>query len=214
MAISEFNRNGDEDRSGDIMTIEYDNYPDNKYIPLHNIGDNELFYASVHGVSDWGYCGMYCIFKTADGKYVEQQIKLKFDAYGTSSMMINPVMNRNFPDGFIDETCIVDVPDSGGGYGSTNVFISKGNKLYYYSRAATGDIKLQEYYTFESDIVAMDDQHYQNRMMCVGLEKGEVYFMDITDAAIGGQSEKLLHKVSKPIGKIKQIIFKKGNFAM
>jgi len=213
LALSDFVPFRDVDRCGEIMPLVHDDY-EAGFIPLHNTGDNELVYSRGFGVSSWGRTGFYTVFKTKEGKYKEQIMELKFDAYSTKSMIVYPMTHRYFPDGFVTEETVFDVPDSGGGYGSTNVFLSKGNKLYYYSRVATGEIKPIEYYSFDADIVAMDDQTYQNRRMCIGLSNGEVYFMDVTDEAIGGQSDKLLHKVSTGVGNIKQIMFKNGRFQM
>jgi len=213
LALSEFVPWRDADRCGEIMTLEHDDYAPG-FVPLHNVGDNELIYSRGFKTSSWGYAGLYTVFKTKDGKYKEQVVELKFDSYGSKGMIVTPKAHRYFPDGFVDEKSVFDVPDGGGGYGSTNVFFSKGNKLYYFSRVSTGVIKPIEYYSFDADIVSMDDQTYQNKRLGVALSNGEVFIMDITDTAIGGQADKLLHKVSNKLGNIKQIIYKNGDFQM
>lgn len=201
------------DKSGEVLTIESDDYSGD-FIPLHNTGDNELFFSHGYGVSAYGGQGLYNIFKTSEGKYVEQQFTLRYDVYGSLTVVIDSKKQRNFPDGYLDENSIVDVPDGGKGRGTTNVFISKGNTIYFYSRLTDGEISLTEYYTFDSDIVAMEDQHWQNKILCVGLANGEVYFMDITTEALANKKEKLMHKVSKASGNIKQILQKSPTYQM
>ncbi len=204
------------DRSGEIVGVDNTvSYPQN-FIKLHNIENNELFFSYGHSVS-MGQ-GLYNIFKTPEGKYVEQQITLYLNTSGKTSLNVTAKKQRNIPDGYIDENSIVDVPD-GSYYGTKNVFISKGNKLNYCSRTMDGEeigetVSFSEYFTFDSDIVAMDDQHWQNKILCVALANGEVYFMNISNEALAGKTEKILHKVSKPLGKIKQILYKCSNFTM
>jgi len=199
-----------EDNSGRITTLEYNDYPSLNFIPLHDTGNNDYFYCSGYGVRAWGSTGFYNIFKTAEGKFIEQQLELKFDKYGSGAVLITPIKVREIPSEFINDNSVVDVPDGGGGYGSTNVYISCGNKLNYYNRMGGDSIDLIEYYTFDSDIISIDDQHYQNKMICVALANGDVYIMDVSDGALAGRDEKLMHKLNKNIGDIKQVLYKIG----
>ena len=133
------------DRSGEIVKIESNDYPED-FIPLHNTGDNELFFSYGFAGSSYGTQGLYNIYRTPQGKYIEQQFDLSLNVGGTTSISINSRAQRDFPDGYLDENSIVDVPDGGGssGYGSSYVFISKGNKLYCYSRVNDDKIVLSE----------------------------------------------------------------------
>jgi len=200
------------DKSGTILTMGSNAYPNQTYIPLHDTGDNQHIYSSAYQGTSSAYTGLYNIFKTPEGKFIEQQFEIKFDKKYARSVLIKPKAAREIPSAYINENSIVDVPDGGSGYGSTNVYISNGNKLSYYNRIGGDEVNIFDYYTFDSDIISIDDQHYQNRRLCVGLANGDVYIMDVTDEAVAGKTEKLIHKVSKNLGNIKQIIFKRGHF--
>lgn len=211
LLISEFT-GYKEDTSGKITSLESNNYENSAYVPMHNVGDNFFFYGSAYDVRSWGYTGFYSIFKTPEGNFIEQQLELMFDKYGSGAVTITPKSVRDIPSAFIDDNSIVDVPDGGGGYGSTNIYISKGNMLNYYNRLGGETININNYYSFDSDVVAIDDQHYQNKLICVGLANGDIYVMDVSDEAIAGRQEKVLYKIKNKVGDVKQVLFKRGAY--
>jgi len=214
LALSDFIHYNDLNTVGSIISIESDCYTGDQ-IRLHNTGDNKLIFTGGCDSQGYSCTRLYNIYKTKDGNYVDQQMDISINQYSASvTVDIKDVKQRYFPVGYINDNIIVNLPDGGNGNGSTNVFFANGNKIYYYSRVAK-DIEINEFYTFESDVVAMDDVHWDNSRLCVGLSNGQLLIMNISNKALGDKSvERVLHKSSRELGKIKQVIYKKGSFAM
>jgi hypothetical protein len=210
LAISDFIHYAELNTVGKIIDLYSDSY-NPKDIPLHNTGDNDLIFTGCFDSQSYSCTSLYNIYRTADGSIVDQVMDVNINQYSaTVDFSFSKLKQRAFPDGYIDENTIIDVPDCSSGYGSTNIFFAKGNTIYYYSRI-TDNVVITEYYTFDSEVVAMDDENWNNKSMCVGLANGEILLMDISNQALSDSSvSKVLNKSSQNLGDIKHVMFKSG----
>lgn len=182
------------------------------FIPLNNLGDNELIATSGYWWND-RYIpagGLYNIIKRPDGTYVGQMFNTD------RPEAIEPLTQRVFKGDMMNDNVLLLIPDNGGGrgYGCPYAFLASGNVLYYFGKDDEApEIIPERYYGFPAEITAIEDLWYSNSHVCVGLANGEVYLLDTSQGADGGfasdEAGRLVMKMDKNVGRVKQIIYKK-----
>ena len=181
-------------------------YP-NGFIPMDNLGNNELIATSGYWWNDYYIPagGLYNIIKRADGTYVGQML-LTDDPED-----IVAESQREFKGDMMNDNILLLIPDNGRGrgFGCPYAFIASGNVLYYFGKDAEGEIVPERYYSFPAEIKAMEDEFYANEYLCVGLANGEVYLLKINSEGFASdEAGRLVMKMDQNVGTVKQIIHK------
>lgn len=146
-------------------------------------------------------------------RYVMQDFEI-MDDYSDYFITIN--YEEEFPGGYLlnGENLIDQLPRR------SYVFLTGGTNqsiLYYYDKSTR---KIQVYHDFKGTRItalrhSIDRQGATNNHMAVGLENGEFYIFDITDAVLAAGTSKILYpqagSIPKRGGKIVDILHKLGN---
>ncbi len=184
------------------------NYPSG-FIPLDDLGDNELIATSGYWWKDYYYSagGLYNIIKRADGSYVGQML------HTDDPTAIEAVVQRKFNGSMMNDNILLLIPDDGQGRFVTcpYAFIASGNVLYYFDKNENTDQEIvpKRYYEFPAEITAMEDEFYSNEYLCVGLANGEVYLLKINGSGFTSQEQdRVVLKMTENVGRVKSIIYR------
>ncbi|MCR9013145.1 PKD-like family lipoprotein [Gabonibacter chumensis] len=202
-------------------------WPDD-FVPLDNMGDNELIYIGGFSYDNADYRIQYdMIIKRPDGKYYYQYFQFK-QAYDKDNFSYNKVSdkevlynyelsNQSIPYG---NSTIYTLPTSTNPY----LFIANGSQLYMIDRknpALTDgqgnpreNVKL--YYTCPANIVTLDGQIWDGKELMVGMEGGKFMLLSTHNArnttfkVLWPQNMSVLNTMN--IGNIVDLHMKKGRY--
>ena len=143
-------------------------WPDG-FVPLNDLGDNELIYFRGWGSWSGSY---YMILKTPEGKYLQQTFTLmRTDAelyYDEGSFTV-----QELPSGFVYEDCLPYVLSR-----DKYLLLMKGNDLYYYNYASPGD-GVRFYWHFDAPVKHMTEPLQGQPQLGCALANGQFVILNV-----------------------------------
>ena len=90
------------------------------------------------------------------------------------------------------------------------IFFAVDNSVYYQNLNNMGSPAVL-YKSFDAKVTALNAETEYNKHMAVGLENGDFYILTITEAQNVEESEKVLYRSDKKVGRIVDIQHKRMN---
>lgn len=174
-------------------------------IPLDNTSGYELKHMTICAEGDTYAYGYYTIFEEeATGKLFLQ--KFITDQERGAPREVSYINKRE----------ITDLPGKPTAYAfplyapQEYAFFAVGKTVYLYDLLNRSS-KPEPYYTFESDITALNCHSRRNYHMGVGLENGDFYVLGINKAKNIKEEHKLIYKADQKVGKIVDVQYKNNS---
>ncbi|WP_455961589.1 PKD-like family lipoprotein [Bacteroides bouchesdurhonensis] len=195
---------------GQISVLESGSgeWPEN-FVPLDNLGDYKMIFCGFYRDA-WGSIKRYFTILKKDNRYYYQQFSVDSD-YNTGIFYVDNCVRGELT-GFTDNMAdgIMSLMWYSNGFDSSMhpyLFIAKENKLYLYDYTAINDSKekVQEMYTFDSPIVAVDGTCISGVHLGVGLADGTFHAIKATNAKYYLNDPSLILWTQKNLGEIKCI---------
>lgn len=180
------------------------------FIPLDNFGDYELVNGGYFRAESGYYFSIcyFMVFKNSKGEYFGQSFYLDRADYNTTDLLVKnaKISKLNLP----KEPNIV-YPTQFLNSGTSDVFIAIDNELYRVDRLDQ-NLEVKKHLTFNSKIVSINTECFNNYWGVVALENGEVHLIDVTDAKNLDENEKIIYSLPEDVdlGEIKHAIIRTG----
>lgn len=177
-----------------------------KIIPLNDMSGYELLYLKIHAYGDTYAYGNYLVLKQ------ESTGKLFLEDFATDKPWGKPARYITK----VECTELIGLPTTPSVIAFPTyleqqyAFFACGKVLYIYD--LLNKLKgIDVYYTFDSNITAMNYESNDNLHLAVGLENGDFYVMGVNEAKNIKDEHKVIYKAPEKVGRIVDIKYKEIN---
>lgn len=172
---------------GSVPALPIEDVPEG-FIPLDNFGNYELIDCSYYRTSQSTRIGYFMIFRNPAGEYFRQSFTIR-KIYESLGLEVN--------DATFEKIELVGNPNIVYAVkyekASEDVFLAIDNKLYHFDRRNPKN-GVKEYLTFNSKIVSISTESFNDHWGIVALENGKVYILNIPHAKNLDEDEKIIYE--------------------